>query len=208
LSILGIGGIRMADTIRSRSACMPNFNQTDALLLVDVQRDFCPGGSLPIPEGDAVVPVLNRWIEAASVAGIRVYASRDWHPAKHISFADRGGPWPVHCVRETPGAAFHQDLALPDDVVVISKAQDEDRDSYSALDGTELAEQLRAAGIKRLWIGGLAEDVCVKATVLDALREGFEVRLIDGGMRPVTEQGGREAREAMTSAGAQLRSLD
>lgn len=186
---------------------MPNFNQTDALLLVDVQRDFCPGGSLPIPAGDAVVPVLNRWIEAASAAGIRVYASRDWHPSKHISFADRGGPWPVHCVRDTDGAAFHQDLALPDDVVVISKAQDEDRDSYSALDGTDLAEQLRAAGVKRLWIGGLAEDVCVKATVLDALGAGFEVRLIDGGMRPVTEQGGREAREAMMRAGAQLGSL-
>jgi len=187
---------------------MPNFNQSDALLLVDVQRDFCPGGSLPIPEGDAVVPVLNRWLEAAGAAGVRVYASRDWHPPKHISFADRGGPWPIHCVRETTGAAFHENLALPDDVVVISKAQDEDRDSYSALDGTDLAERLRTDGVQRLWIGGLAEDVCVKATVLDALREGFEVRLIDGGTRPVTVQGGREAREAMTSAGAQVGSLD
>ena len=187
---------------------MPHFSPRDALLLVDVQRDFCPGGSLPIPEGHAVVPVLNRWIDAATAAGIRVYASRDWHPANHVSFADRGGPWPVHCVADSPGAAFHQDLALPRNAVVVSKAQEEDRDAYSAFDGTGLTEQLQAVGIKRLWIGGLAEDVCVKATVLDALRDGFEVRLIEGGARPVTEEGGREAREAMLSAGAQPAGLD
>lgn len=187
---------------------MPKFSPSDALLLVDVQRDFCPGGALPIPEGHAVVPVLNRWIDVAVEAGIRVYASRDWHPSNHVSFADRGGPWPVHCVAGTPGAGFHEQLALPADAVVISKAQDVDKDAYSAFDGTGLTEQMRAAGIERVWVGGLAQDVCVKATVLDALRDGFEVRLIEGGARPVTEEGGREAHEAMLAAGAQPAALD
>ena len=187
---------------------MPDFSQHDALLLVDVQRDFCPGGFLPIPQGDEVVPVLNRWIGAASAAGVPVYASRDWHPADHVSFQDQGGPWPVHCVQDTPGASFHPDLALPNDAVIISKAQEVDKDAYSALDGTGLTERLRKAGVKRLWIGGLAQDVCVKATVLDALRDGFEVVLIEGGARPVTKQGGREALDAMKGAGAQVASLD
>lgn len=187
---------------------MPDFSQHDALLLVDVQRDFCPGGSLPIPKGDEVVPVLNRWIGAAGAAGVPVYASRDWHPAGHVSFQDRGGPWPVHCVQDTPGASFHADLALPDAAVVVSKAQELDTDAYSALDGTGLADRLREAGVKRLWIGGLAQDVCVKATVLDALRAGFEVRLIEDGTRPVTEQGGREALDAMKEAGALVATLD
>jgi nicotinamidase/pyrazinamidase len=187
---------------------MPHsFGSADALLLVDVQTDFCPGGSLPIPEGDAVVPVLNQWIDAALASDVPVYASRDWHPPQHASFAPRGGPWPVHCVRDTQGAAFHPDLALPDRAIVISKAEADDRDAYSAFDGTGLAQRLRDAKIRRLWVGGLAEDVCVKATVLDALREGFEVRLIEGGMRPVTETGGREAREQMLRAGAQPGSL-
>ncbi len=187
---------------------MPRFSPSDALLLVDVQLDFCPGGSLPIPQGDEIVPVLNRWIDAAVGEGIPVYASRDWHPANHVSFHSRGGTWPVHCVQDTPGAAFHPDLALPDAVTVISKAQEEDRDAYSAFDGTGLAERLRAAGSMRLWVGGLAEDVCVRATVLDALGEGFEVRIIEGGTRPVTSEGGHEAREEMRAAGALGASLD
>jgi nicotinamidase/pyrazinamidase len=185
-----------------------NFNHADALLLVDVQRDFCPGGSLAIPEGDTIVPVLNHWIDAATAAGILVVASRDWHPPNHVSFAPRGGPWPVHCVRDTQGAAFHADLHLPPNALIVSKAFDEERDAYSAFDGTDLSLQLKNDKITRLWIGGLAEDVCVKATVLDALREGFEVRLIQGGMRPVTEKGGKEAQQQMQQAGARTGSLD
>jgi nicotinamidase/pyrazinamidase len=179
------------------------FEPSDALLLVDVQVDFCPGGSLPIPQGDTVVPVLNRWLEAAATTGIAVVASRDWHPPHHVSFEPQGGPWPVHCVQHTPGAAFHPDLALPNHTIVISKAETESQEAYSAFDGTGLAQRLRDAGIRRLWVGGLAEDVCVKATVLEALREGFEVRLIEGGMKPVTESGGQQARELMFQAGAQ-----
>jgi nicotinamidase/pyrazinamidase len=176
----------------------------DALLLVDVQVDFCPGGALPIAEGDRVVPVLNRWIEAAVAQGIPVYASRDWHPAHHLSFAERGGPWPVHCVQDTPGARFHPELRLPDDVIKVAKGVRFDKDQYSAFDETGLAVHLRAEGVGRLWIGGLAQDVCVRATVLDARRHGFQVCVIADGMRPVTAEGGERAIAEMREAGAIL----
>lgn len=185
-----------------------DLTKVDALILVDVQRDFCPGGRLPIPKGDEVVPVLNRWLDAARAARIPIVASRDWHPSNHVSFEARGGRWPVHCVQGSEGAAFHEGLAISDDVLVVSKGQLEDRDAYSAFDGTGLADRLRSMGVERLWVGGLAEDVCVRATVLDGLKAGFEVRLIDGGMKPVTEQGGRDARAEMRSAGATVATLD
>jgi len=176
----------------------------DALLIVDVQPDFCPGGALPIPQGDRVVPVLNDWIAAARAKGLAVYASRDWHPRGHLSFKERGGPWPAHCVQDTPGAAFHPRLNLPADTIVVTKGVRFDQDQYSAFDQTGFADELRRTGIKRLWVGGLAEDVCVQATVLDARTAGFAVHLIPGATRPVTEEGGRAAREAMRAAGAVL----
>jgi nicotinamidase/pyrazinamidase len=157
----------------------------DALLIVDVQNDFCPGGALAVSKGDEVVPILNRWIEEAGAAGVPVFASRDWHPANHISFKQRGGPWPPHCIRDTFGAAFHPDLKLPPDVEVISKAETSDADSYSAFGGTDLSERLRDVGVKRLWIGGLAQDYCVRASALDAIKEGFEVHLIVNATRAV-----------------------
>ena len=176
----------------------------DALLIVDVQIDFCPGGALPIPEGDKVVPVLHRWIEAACARGIPIYASYDWHPKGHISFKERGGPWPPHCLQGSEGARFHPQLRLPDSVVTIAKGVRFDRDQYSAFDQTGLAVRLRQDGVRRLWLGGLAEDVCVLATALDARREGFEVVLIADGTRPVTPQGGEEARHKMRDAGVQF----
>jgi nicotinamidase/pyrazinamidase len=157
----------------------------DCLLAVDVQRDFCPGGALAVDEGDAVVPALNRWIREAVAGGSRVVASRDWHPPGHVSFAPQGGPWPAHCVRGTVGAGFHDDLDLPPDALIVSKAEADGRDSYSAFDGTDLAERLRAWGIRRVFVGGLALDYCVRATALDALREGFAVHVIEAATRPV-----------------------
>ena len=176
----------------------------DGLLIVDVQNDFCPGGALAVPEGDTVVPVLNRWIEAARKAEVPVYASRDWHPPDHISFSERGGPWPPHCIQDTAGAAFHPDLQLPEDAVVISKGQDPDRDQYSAFDDTGLAQRLRDEGIQRVWVGGLAQDVCVRATVIDGARAGFHVHLIRPATRPVEAQAGDgdRALEDMQDAGA------
>jgi nicotinamidase/pyrazinamidase len=182
----------------------PELGQGDALLLVDVQADFCPGGALPIEAGDAVVPVLNAWIEAASRAGVPIIASRDHHPGAHPSFAEGGGPWPVHCVQGTPGAAFHHELKLPARTIHVAKGTRLDRDQYSAFDETGLATALRARGVRRLWIGGLALDVCVRATVLEALREGFEVRLIRDGTRPVEAAAGARALAEMQTAGARI----
>jgi len=175
----------------------------DALIVVDVQNDFCPGGALPIEDGDAVVPVLNRWIASAVAGGVPVYASRDWHPLGHLSFSERGGPWPPHCVQDSEGARFHPDLALPDSVVKVTKGVRFDQDQNSAFDQTGLAVQLRREGIQRLWIGGLAEDVCVLATALDARKEGFDVVVIENATRPVTIQGGEKARRIMRDAGIQ-----
>ncbi|MDQ2068704.1 nicotinamidase [Natronospira bacteriovora] len=182
----------------------PDYAPDDALLIVDVQNDFCPGGALAVEEGDQIIPRLNEAIESARSQGIPVIASRDWHPRGHCSFSEQGGPWPEHCVQDTPGADFHPRLALPTDAEIISKGQSPDRDQYSALEDTGLAESLKDRGIRRLWIGGLAQDVCVHATVMDALKAGFEVKLLRASTRPVDAAKGREALEEMRAAGAEL----
>lgn len=174
----------------------------DALLIVDVQNDFCPGGALPIERGDEVVPVLNTWIAAAACAGIPVYASRDWHPQGHLSFRESGGPWPVHCLQDSPGAQFRADLELPEDAIKITKGVRFDHDQNSAFDETGLAGELQRRGIRRLWIGGLARDVCVLATVLDARAAGFDVMVIRDATRGVTREGCARADERMRDAGA------
>jgi nicotinamidase/pyrazinamidase len=180
--------------------------QGDALLIVDVQNDFCPGGALAVCDGDQVVPVLNRWIEEAQRQNIPIFASRDWHPPGHISFAERGGPWPPHCVQETAGAAFHPDLELPATAQIISKGYDRDEDSYSAFGGTGLSEALKRMGIQRLWIGGLTQDYCVRETSLAAIRDGFEVHVIVDGTRAVNvnPDDGRRALDDIRHAGAIL----
>jgi nicotinamidase/pyrazinamidase len=179
----------------------PALGSGDALLIVDVQIDFCPGGALPIPEGDRIVPILNEWIAAAGAAGAPVYASRDWHPARHPSFRSEGGPWPPHCVQDTKGAAFHPGLRLPSDVVKVTKGTRFDQDQYSAFHETGLGVRLRRDGVRRLWVGGLAQDVCVCATALDGRRLGFDVELIPGGSLPVSREGGTAALRRMDQAG-------
>lgn len=183
---------------------------SDALIIVDVQNDFCPGGALAVPEGDAVVPVLNEYIRRFSGAGARVVATRDWHPADHISFHERGGIWPPHCIQETPGAAFHPDLQLPSTVIVVSKAQAPDAEAYSGFEGTGLVDELRAGGVTRIFVGGLATDYCVKNTVLDGLKAGFETYYLADASRGVEVQAGDSARaEAeMLEAGAKLITLE
>jgi nicotinamidase/pyrazinamidase len=157
----------------------------DALLIVNVQNDFCPGGALAVPNGDIIIPMLNRWISMAEAAGIPVFASRDWHPEGHISFQERGGPWPRHCVQDQHGAEFHPALQLPYSAHIISKATEADSDSYSTFGRTDLAGQLRKASVHSLWIGGLALDYCVKESALDAIRLGFEVHLLADATRAV-----------------------
>ena len=156
----------------------------DALLIVDPQVDFLPGGSLGVPQGDAVLAPINRLIDLYRTHGLPVYVSRDWHPALHCSFAGQGGPWPVHCVAGSDGARFAPDLQL-DDAIVVSKATTVDVDAYSAFNGTGLADTLRERGIRRLVVCGLATDYCVLNTVLDGLAAGFEVLLATEAIRAV-----------------------
>jgi len=157
----------------------------DALIVVDVQNDFLPGGTLGIPEGDTVIEPLNRYIEVFDDKDLPVFATRDWHPPEHCSFEPQGGPWPEHCVADTPGAEFSSDLNLPEDTHVISKATRPERDAYSGFDGTDLQQRLREQGVRRLFVGGLATDYCVLNTVRDAVVAGFGVYLLEDAIRGV-----------------------
>jgi len=179
----------------------------DALLIVDPQVDFCPGGALPVPHGDSIFPAVNKVARLAPL----VVASRDWHPSDHISFQARGGPWPPHCQAGTHGAEFYPALDAARIQKVVSKGMDRDREAYSAFDGTALGDWLRAQRVQRLLVGGLATDYCVRASVLDARREGFEVMvLVDGiGAVDVKPGDGERALAEMREAGATtLRSED
>jgi nicotinamidase/pyrazinamidase len=181
----------------------------DALIVVDVQNDFCPGGSLAVAEGDEVVPILNRYIKKFAELGLPIFATRDWHPQKTRHFNTDGGPWPPHCIQGTEGGKFHPRLVLGDDVIVVSKGMDPDADSYSgfqAVDGNhvQLAELLRERGVERIFVGGLATDYCVKATVIDGLGEGFQVVLLEDAVRGVNlkPNDATQAIEEMVRAGA------
>lgn len=182
----------------------------DALLIVDVQHDFLPGGSLAVPNGDEVIPVLNRYTDAFSAQNLPVYATRDWHPMLHCSFRAQGGSWPPHCIANTHGAEFTAALRLPADVTVISKATSPEQDAYSGFEGTDLDQRLRAAGIRRLFVGGLATDYCVLNTVRDALRLGYAVMLLTDAIRAVDVQpgDGQRAEAEMVGLGAQRITLD
>ena len=178
-----------------------------ALVLVDVQNDFCPGGALPVPGGDRVIPVLNGMIGRFTAAGGAVYATRDWHPHDTTHFQSYGGPWPRHCVAGTTGAELHPNLQVPADAILISKGQARDDAGYSAFEGTtaegrDLASDLHARGISRLVVGGLATDYCVRATVLDARRAGFDVTVLSDGIAGIGEDDTRRALEEMRQAGA------
>lgn len=190
---------------------MANNEEHAALLVVDVQKDFCPGGSLAVPEGDRVVPTLNRHISRAVSRHWPVYASRDWHPPITSHFREYGGEWPPHCVENTAGAAFHDDLRLPSSAVVVTKGQDPEHPGYSAFqghtpDGRSLLEELRNRQVKHLYVGGLATDYCVKHSVLDALKAGFEVTVLGDAIAGVNLRPEDSARaiEEMRAAGAEV----
>jgi nicotinamidase/pyrazinamidase len=181
-----------------------------ALLLVDVQNDFCPGGKLAVPEGDAVVAPLNARIAEMTAAGAPIYASADWHPPKTSHF-EPDGRWPPHCVAHTPGAAFHPALQLPGEAIVITKGNSADSNGYSAFEGRTAAgitfeDDLRSRGVTHLVVGGLATDYCVRASVLDARRLGFAVTVLRDAIRGVELEPGDSARalDEMQSVGAKL----
>jgi len=182
----------------------------DALIVTDVQNDFLPGGALAVPHGDAVIAPLNRYIALFAAHKLPVIATRDWHPPGHCSFKEQGGPWPAHCIAGTSGAAFAENLHLPSDAIVVSKATEQDRDAYSAFSGTELGSRLKNMGVTRLFIGGLATDYCVLNSVLDALALGFQVKLLTDASRPVNVQpdDGMLAEQKMLAAGAEAMALD
>ena len=182
-----------------------------AVLVVDVQRDFCPGGALAVADGDRVVPVLNEVLRAANARGLPLYATRDWHPPDSSHFLARGGAWPVHCVADSPGAQFHPDLRLPDGTLIVSKGTEANSDGYSAFegcldDGTPLAHDLRRRGITHLVTGGLATDYCVRHSVLDAIGKGWHVTLVTDAIAGVelTPGDGERALAEMRGAGAEL----
>jgi nicotinamidase/pyrazinamidase len=177
--------------------------RTDALIAVDVQRDFCPGGALPVPEGDQVVPAINRVL---SLGNWLTVATRDWHPADHCSFKAQGGIWPVHCVAGTPGAEFHPGLDAMKFRQIISKATTRDAEAYSGFQGTGLTVLLNGQGITRVFVCGLATDYCVKATAVDARREGFDVILLEDAIRGVEVHSGdcAKALEEMKATGVRF----
>ena len=180
-------------------------NARQALIVVDVQNDFCPGGTLAVRHGDEVVQPLNELIDNFLERGAPVYKSRDWHPPTTNHFAAYGGTWPVHCVQNTKGAEFHPALRDDPRMTVISKGLN-DKDSYSAFDETDLASQLHQQNVDEVIVGGLATDYCVKNTVLDALKNGFKVKAVKNAMRAVDLQSGDGDRaiEEMRAAGAEV----
>jgi nicotinamidase/pyrazinamidase len=175
-----------------------------ALVIVDVQNDFLPGGRLGVPRGDEVIPVLNRYIAEFESKGRPILATRDWHPADHRSFREQGGLWPVHCVAETSGAAFPARLRLPGSATVISKGTNSRKEAYSGFEGTDLERRLRQESVDTLYVGGLATDYCVLNTVKDAVRHGFKVRLLTDAVRAVDLHAGDGARaeQEMREVGA------
>ncbi len=186
----------------------------DALLLVDIQNDFTPGGALAVPEGDRIVPIANWYARLFERRGLPVFASRDWHPAETKHFQAWGGLWPPHCVQGTKGADFQPQLSLPQDTVVVSKGMDPEQDAYSAFqaetaEGKPLPEELRRRGVQRLFIGGLATDYCVLSTTLDALKQGFQVFVLEDAMKGIDLNAGdvHRAVEAMEEHGAKTATL-
>jgi len=161
-----------------------------ALLVVDLQNDFCPGGALGVPDGDQIVPRINRMIELFERRGLPVLATRDWHPPVTKHFKESGGAWPPHCIQGTKGARFHPDLKLPKEVVLLSKGMDPEQDSYSGFQalsaqGRDLESVIRDLAIDEIYVCGLATDYCVRATALDAVRRGLRIRVLKDAIKGV-----------------------
>jgi len=187
----------------------------DALVVVDLQNDFCPDGALAVRDGHAIVPVVNRYLEQFRAAGAPVFLTRDWHPPVTRHFQAYGGVWPPHCVQGTSGARFHSGLAAPAEAVVVSKGMDPSADAYSAFQaeddsGRLLGDALAARGVRRIYVGGLATDYCVRATALEAIREGLEVVVLTDAIGAVDLEPGDGARAIgeMRDAGARMVTLN
>jgi nicotinamidase/pyrazinamidase len=162
-------------------------------IIVDVQNDFCQGGALPVPDGNAIIPCLNKYIQLFTKKNLPIFATRDWHPKKTKHFELYGGKWPVHCVQNSWGAEFHPDLKLPSNTIIISAGMNPDDDGYSGFEGIDqqnrsLYDVLKSLNVTKLSIGGLATEYCVKATTINALQYGFEVNLLTDAIRGINIQ--------------------
>ncbi len=180
-----------------------------ALLVVDVQNDFCPGGSLGIPEGDKIIPAVNKYIKIFSKKKLPIFATRDWHPIRTKHFKDFGGRWPLHCVHNSTGAAFHPKLKLPKEVILLYKGMDPEKDSYSAFQaedekGRSFLNLLKILSIKEIYIAGLATDYCVKFSTHDAIKQGFKVKILMDAIQGVNLKPGDSERaiKEMVALGA------
>ena len=178
----------------------------DALIVVDMQNDFLPGGALGVAGGDAIVPIVNKLVRQFSAHRLPLFFSRDWHPPNHCSFRAQGGPWPPHCVAETKGAQFAEGLQIPAHAHIVSKAQEPHRDAYSAFQDTDLEKLLRSSHVRRVFICGLATDYCVRATAEAALHARFAVVVITDAVRAVDLHvgDGTAALHALVMLGARL----
>lgn len=190
-------------------------NLKKALLIVDLQNDFCPGGALAVPKGDKIVKNINRYVKIFSGNNLPVFASRDWHPGKTRHFKKFGGQWPAHCVQDTKGARFHPALKLPKEAVIVSKGTGPGKDSYSVFDGCDgnnvpFENLLKIFGVKELYIAGLATDYCVKFSATDALKRGFKVAILTDAIKGVDANPGdsEEAIKQMLDYGAKKITLD
>lgn len=181
-------------------------NDKDALIIVDVQNDFCPGGSLGVGSGDEVAVKASEAGAKFRISGARIFATQDWHPAKHSSFVEQGGPWPPHCVAASKGAEFHPSLSLPIGSSIIRKGADLREDAYSGFQGTGLEEQLRRLNVRRVFVCGLATDYCVLNTTLDACAFGFETYVLTDAIAAVDANpgDGEAALKRMQEAGARM----
>jgi len=198
-----------SDSPSSPSSTIPQPNQSSALLLVDLQNDFFPGGALAVPEANVLIPLINTYIKHFSRQGWAILATRDWHPANHTSFTEQQGPWPVHCVQGSRGAQFHSDLVMPPGMMVISKGTDPRKDARSGFDGTSLADRLEDLNVQTLFVLGLATQYCVQQTVLDGCQHGLRVVLLTDATRWInrTQDDSPKALQEMADAGAFLATI-
>jgi nicotinamidase/pyrazinamidase len=180
-----------------------------ALLIIDLQNDFCPGGALGIPGGDTIIPKLNKYLRFFSRKKRPIFVAGDWHPVRTSHFKDFGGTWPVHCLQNSRGAQFHPQLKLPQGTIILYKVMDPEKESDSVFQsedhrGMSFAKLLQLLGISELYIGGLATDFCVKASVVDVLKQGLKVKLLLDGMKGVDIQAGdsEKALKEMLKKGA------
>lgn len=178
----------------------------DALIVVDVQNDFLPGGALAVNDGDAVIPLINECMQLFAARRLSIYATRDWHPDDHCSFTENGGIWPKHCVADSAGAQFAESLTFPEDVTIVNKGTVSEKEAYSGFQGTGLSDQLHEKGVERVIVGGLATDYCVLHTVNDALENGFDVVILADAIRAVdlNSGDGDQAIESMLGRGAKV----